>query len=80
MCVSRAICAILLVLKLSFQNCPTFKQRFGAPLESGSQLINYINSTFTPLPEGWPPYGGWVATLNVGSHPSMMVSTPKYIL
>ena len=32
MCVSRAICAILLVLKLSFQNCPTFKQRFGAPL------------------------------------------------
>ena len=32
MCVSRAICAILLVLKLSFQNCPIFKQRFGAPL------------------------------------------------
>ena len=31
MCVSRAICAILLVLLLSFQNCPTFKQRFGAP-------------------------------------------------
>ena len=31
MCVSRAICAILLVLKLSFQNCPIFKQRFGAP-------------------------------------------------
>ena len=32
MCVSRAKCAILLVLLFSFLNCPTFKQRFGAPL------------------------------------------------
>ena len=31
MFVSRAICAILLILWLSFQNCPTFKQRLRCP-------------------------------------------------
>ena len=50
MFVSRAICAILLVLKLSFQNCPTFKQRFGAP----PKMAAMSKTSFTKI-SGWNP-------------------------
>ena len=45
MCISRPTRAILLVLKLSFQNCPTYKRLFGAPPHKGvSGALRYTTA------------------------------------